>query len=154
MKSFENKFKRVGQKTIVPLIWFAIALLLLATIFIAQHILTKPLNENSIVLIPSLFFILYFIWILFVSITKYRKETLLDNTERKAKWQSLGLKYKRFYRHMYILGISLSIFMFISGIWFLIIKNPSGWLMLILGINVMISNIIISRRNKKMISKK
>lgn len=148
--SFEKNFKRLGKKIIIPLLWFAIVLLLLATIIIlTQYTLTKPLNEKFIVVILFILFILYFVWFLFVSVTKYQKETLLDDTEKKAKWESLSPEYKRFYRHLHILGISMSVFMLISGIWLLAIKDPYGWLMLILGANLIVPNIIISRRKNE-----
>ena len=149
MSSFEEKFKAFGKKIIIPLLWFAIALLLLATIIITQYTLTKQLTPRSIIVVPFIFFIIYFIWILFISVTKYKKETLLNDIERKAKWKSLSQEYKRFYRHMHILGISLSIFMFISGVWLLAIKDPYGWLLLILGINILVTNIILLRRKNE-----
>ena len=146
MNSFEDKFKRVAKRIIIPLLWFAIALLLLAILVMTQYTLTIPLSGKSLVVIPLVLLIIYFVWILFISVTKYRKETLLEDTEKEAKWESLNPKYKKFYRHMHILAISLSIFMFISGIWLLIIKEFSGWLMLIIGANILVSNIIILRK--------
>jgi hypothetical protein len=116
---------------------------------IIQYAFSKPINEKLIIVVLFIFFIVYFIWILFVSVTKYKKETLLNDTERKAKWDNLSKEYKRFYNHMHILGISMSIFLFISGIWLLIIKDSYGWFMLIMGINLLISNIILARRKNE-----
>src|SRR3989344_9402158 len=149
-KDMKNKFKRIGKKIIIPLLWFTMALLLLSIIIITQEILIKPLNKKSFLVLPFIFFIVYFIWILFMSITKYKKETLLNDIERKAKWKYLSQEYKRFYKHMHILGISLSIFMFISGVWLLAIKDPYGWLLLILGINILVTNIILLRRKNEL----
>ena len=150
---FEEKFKKFVEKIVIPLLWFTMTLLLLATIIIIQDILTKQLTQKSIILVPSIFFIIYLIWILFISVTKYKKETLLNDLEKKAKWKSLSQEYKQFYKHMHILAISLSIFMLISGIWLLAIKDPSGWLLLILGINLLVTHIIICRRKNENKSK-
>ena len=149
MEEFEKKFKRFGQKIIIPLLWFSMALLLLSIIIITQYALTKQGTQRSIIVVPFIFLIIYFIWILFISVTKYKKETLLNDIERKAKWKSLSQEYKRFYKHMHILGISLSIFMFVLGVWLLAIKDPYGWLLLILGINILVTNIIILRRKNE-----
>lgn len=143
------KSKRLAEKIIIPLIWFVILLLILATITLISFILTKPLSDKSIIIVVFIFFIIYFIWVLFMSVTKYKKETLLNDIERKAKWAFLSQEYKRFNNHMHILGISLSLFMFISGVWLLMIKDPSAWLLLILGLNLLISNIILNKRKNE-----
>ena len=147
MSSLEDKFKRVVKKVIIPLLWFVIVLLLFSIVVISQYTLAKQLNPKSIIIVPFIFFMIYFIWILFVSVTKYKKETLLTDTERKTQWKSLSKEYRRFYKHMFILGITLSTFMILSGIWLIFIKDIYGWLMLFIGANLLFQNINLKRRS-------
>lgn len=149
MTSFEYKLRQFGKKVIIPLIWCSIILLLFTIGIIIQYTLSKSINRKSIIVILFILFIVYFIWILFVSVTKYQRETLLNDAERKSKWANLSKEYKQFYNHMHILGISMSIFMFISGVWLLIIRDSYGWFMLIMGINLLISNIILARKTNE-----
>jgi len=148
MSSFETKFKRFAKRAIIPMLWITIVLLIIAIIIIIQYSLTKQLTLKSIIVVPFILLMFYFVWILFLSVTKYKKETLLDDTERKKQWKYLSTGYKRFYIHLHILGISMSTFLIISGIWLLFIKDPYGWFLLIMGANIIVSNIIIWKRNK------
>lgn len=132
------KNKKTLMKIAKVLMVLVIPLLLLAVGLIAQGLISGKIEGFIRKILTTLILIamLYFVYILFLLLTKYnKKEFELNDKELKAKWKYLSEDYKRFWYEMSIFGLIFFSFITIFGLSEVFLyKNYNGWFQIIIGI--------------------
>ncbi len=116
MKDISTKTE---SKIVLSLIWIAIPILFIAAIMLFFMIINKPniLPSQMLLLSIMISFILVFAGLLIRGITKYQKELVMNDTEKRRNWKHLSNDFKSFYRKLEIFQLLMAIFMIILGIY-------------------------------------
>jgi membrane protein YdbS with pleckstrin-like domain len=83
-----------------------------------------------------------------MGVTKYKKEFILNDTEKIKNWKSLSPEFKRFERNMQIFSIIFLIFVFSFGLIMVIAGNSNGWISVVIGFSFLLSSFIRRRQMK------
>ena len=111
------------NKIVVGLIWITILMLLVFPILIFIMFWNQFDIIKHLLILFLILPMLIFAFFLFTFVTKYKKETLLNDIERKKKWKFLSKSYRKFYKKLIIFQFILFIFLIIAGVFLLFDKN-------------------------------
>jgi len=115
--------RKIMNKIVVGLIWITILMLLVFPILIFIMFWNQFDIIKHLLILFLILPMLIFAFFLFTFVTKYKKETLLNDIERKKKWKFLSKSYRKFYKKLIIFQFILFIFLIIAGVFLLFDKN-------------------------------
>lgn len=127
-KQQEDKMKKAGKKVIPVILWIAVVLFVTLIVILISWLITDKTikTEGQLILILSIIFITIFIIIFTLLVTKYKKEAILNDTERDNKWASLSPGYKRISRIILYASMGIDICLILIGIYFCLYPKPDS----------------------------
>lgn len=136
------------NKIVLGLVWFVIPLLVLASFLLFSELLNNNVRGigKQLIVVFGIILILTFAFILTILSTKYRKEMLLSDDERRKKWKFLRKDFRDFHKKMIVFTAALFVLIIITGIFLLFNSNSGKWsgiFFIIIGFSLL-SNIIRS----------
>lgn len=146
----EEKLKKIAEKIVPVIIWFAIILIFIACILLSLSVLEKNSLSLKIIVAIMVILMLYFVTLLLISVVRYKQDLVISNNEPNY-WKKISPEFKRIQKHLFIVSILFNLFMIIISIYYLTIGNLTGLFLLILGISLLIGAII---RRDEMLGKK
>lgn len=149
-----RKTRKVMNKIVIILMWVAMPMIILGSILLLIELLGAKIDiMKQLIAVFAIIAMFIFVIILFLLSTKYRKEMLLNDTERKEKWMFLRKDYRNFQKKMLIFGEIFDIFMIISGIFLLFNPNEDKFyaiFMLVVGASLLVSTLRAINEHKEM----
>lgn len=141
-----SKSRRIVNKIVLGMMWLVIVMSILASILLfSEFINNQRINAiERLYVFLGIIMILTFVFFLFVLSTKYRKEMVLNDTEKDEKWITLRKDYRKFFMKMLAFQVIFGFFMLSFGLYSSFNPHPggdrlTGILVIVVGINMIFS---------------